>query len=85
MATVGETETSIKVILFSGERSDWPVWKVKFLSRANRKGYKSLLNGNTPIPEEDELTTPNPEVEPEPTDESPALDPDPVPPTPSFE
>ena len=39
-----------KIILFSGKKSDWPVWSEKFLARANRKGYKGILLGEEPMP-----------------------------------
>ena len=51
MTSVSETESSIEGILFSGERTDWPMWKVKFLARSNRKGFKTLLTSDTAIPE----------------------------------
>jgi gag-polypeptide of LTR copia-type len=33
------------VLPFSGIPIDWPVWSVKFLSRAESKGYLDLLSG----------------------------------------
>ena len=36
---------SIKVIPFSGNAIDWPVWSEKFLARARRKGYKKIFLG----------------------------------------
>jgi len=33
------------VIEFSGKKSDWKSWSVKFLARGNRRGYKKLLVG----------------------------------------
>ena len=38
-------ETSIKIITFSGKKSDWPIWEERFLARAKRKGYKDILTG----------------------------------------
>ena len=34
-----------RIITFSGKRVEWPLWSEKFLARANRKGYKSILLG----------------------------------------
>jgi hypothetical protein len=52
-------ERSIRVLPFSGKSSDWKIWSRKFLARANRKGYKSLLLGKDVVPKEleYELTT----------------------------
>ena len=47
-------ERTIKVIEFSGKKSDWFVWESKFLARAKRKGYKGLLLGKVEIPKENE-------------------------------
>ena len=38
-------EKSIRVISFSGKRSDWRVWSRKFLAVAEKRGYKKLLTG----------------------------------------
>ena len=46
----GSDEKSIRVIEFSGKPSDWKIWSRKFLARANRKGYKALLEGKIAIP-----------------------------------
>ena len=40
-------ETPIKVILFDGTKRQWLVWMEKFMARAARKGYKSLLEDGT--------------------------------------
>ena len=37
-----------KIIEFDGK--GFKIWARKFLARANRKGYKKLLTGTTPIP-----------------------------------
>ena len=42
--------------MFSGKKLDWPVWSEKFLARANRKGYKSILLGEVEVPN-DEVET----------------------------
>jgi hypothetical protein len=49
-------EKSIRVIEFSGKRSDWKIWSRKFLARANRKGYKALLEGKEAIPKVSEYS-----------------------------
>ena len=45
-------EKSLRVIEFSGKKDDWKVWSVKWLARANKKGYKKLVNGPVAIPSE---------------------------------
>ena len=45
-------EKSIKVIEFTG--TDFKIWSKKFVARANRKGYKGLLEGTEPIPTKSE-------------------------------
>ena len=42
-------EETIRVIRFSGKTEDWPYWEEKFLSRARRKGYKSVLLGKDKV------------------------------------
>ena len=52
------TETSIKVIKFSGKRQDWIPWQVQHLARATKKGHRGVLDGSVIIPtktEEDQL------------------------------
>ena len=44
--------TTIRVIQFSGKQADWPVWKEKFLARARRSGYKTILLGKTSVPKD---------------------------------
>ena len=50
-------ETPIKVILFDGTKKQWLIWMEKFIARAARKGYKSLLEVGTyeglEIPQDD--------------------------------
>ena len=43
-----------KVITFSGKKVEWPLWSEKFLARANRKGYKSVLVGTVTVPDDHE-------------------------------
>ena len=38
-------EKSIRIISFSGKRSDWRVWSRKFLAVAEKRGYKKILTG----------------------------------------
>ena len=40
-------ETSIRVVLFSGDKRDWITWEEKYLARASRKGFKKLLTQDT--------------------------------------
>ena len=39
--------TSIKVILFSGLKKEWFVWKEQYLARAAYRGYKHILVDDT--------------------------------------
>ncbi len=43
-----------KIITFSGKKVEWPLWSEKFLARANRKGYKSVLVGTDIVPDDHE-------------------------------
>ena len=45
---------AIRILEFSGRNSDWEGWSEKFLARAKRKGYKSLLIGKEKVPTESE-------------------------------
>ena len=38
-------EKAIRIIAFSGKRSDWRVWSRKFLAVAEKRGYKKILTG----------------------------------------
>ena len=38
---------------------DWPIWSEKFLAKARRSGYKSILLGKTIVPKDDEDITKN--------------------------
>jgi gag-polypeptide of LTR copia-type len=44
MASTGET--SVKLILFSGKKSDWDTWSFAFESRGVIHGYMSILSGD---------------------------------------
>jgi hypothetical protein len=37
-------EKSIRVILFSGQKKEWTIWKAKFLARSNKKPYRYVFN-----------------------------------------
>jgi len=53
-------EKSIKVICFDGQQVLWSYWEEKFLAQARRKGFKDVLLGTIPIPQDSEqldLTT----------------------------
>ena len=47
--TSGE-EKAIRVISFSGQKKDWPVWEEKFLAKARRQEYKEVLLGTENVP-----------------------------------
>jgi len=47
-------EKSIKVICFDGQQANWSYWEEKFLARARRKGFKDVLLGTIPIPQDSE-------------------------------
>jgi len=53
--TVGG-EGTIKVIPFSGNKRDWPIWSEKFLARGDVKGYKDILMGKVTVPSDDEYS-----------------------------
>jgi len=43
-------EKSLRVIEFSGKKSDWKVWSRKFLARGSKRGYKDIVEGTVKIP-----------------------------------
>ena len=45
MSEVVSGEGTIKVIPFSENKRDWPIWSEKFLARGDVKGYKDILTG----------------------------------------
>jgi len=45
-------EKGIKVICFDGQQDNWSNWEEKFLARARRKGFKEVLLGTVPIPQD---------------------------------
>ena len=40
------------IITFNGKKTEWPSWSKKFLSRANKKGYKKILLGKEIVPDD---------------------------------
>ena len=44
------TESSIKILFFSGKPEDYLVWKSKQLAKAGRYGYLDLILGTTALP-----------------------------------
>ena len=59
MALLSEplTESSIKILFFSGKPDDYLVWKSKQLAKAGRYGYLDLILGNTSLPTDAERLT----------------------------
>ena len=49
MSEVVSGEGTIKVIPFSGNKRDWPIWSEKFLARGDVKGYKDILTGKVKV------------------------------------
>ena len=50
-------EKSIRVIEFSGKEDDWKYWSVKFLARANLRGFGELLIGEEKLPTKSDYTS----------------------------
>ena len=48
-------EGGIKVIPFSGNKRDWPIWSEKFLARGDMKGYKDILLGKVKVPTDNDF------------------------------
>jgi hypothetical protein len=57
MSDKDQGEKSIKVIYFSGKSAGLRVWNHKFMARANRIGYKKILEGKTAIPMQHDYKT----------------------------
>lgn len=53
MSETAAGEGTIKVIPFTGNKRDWPVWSEKFLARGDVKGYKDILTGKVKVPSDD--------------------------------
>jgi gag-polypeptide of LTR copia-type len=43
-------DTNIRVITFSGSKSDWENWNEKFIVQAYIRGYEDLITGETKLP-----------------------------------
>jgi hypothetical protein len=43
-------ETSVKLVLFSGKKSDWDTWYFGFEARAVMYRYDGILNGDDTVP-----------------------------------
>ena len=43
-------EKTIRILEFSGKKSDWKIWSRKFLAKGNLRGYKNLVVGTTKVP-----------------------------------
>ena len=54
-STAESTESSIRVILFSGKKAEWETWSEKFQAKAMRRGYQDLLTGKMAIPKSTEV------------------------------
>lgn len=52
MSIENNSETTVKVISFSGEKSDWRMWSKRFTALATAKGYKDVLLGLETVPSE---------------------------------
>ena len=50
--TEESTDKTISKFVFSGKKVDWPVWNEKFLARAKRKEYKTILQGKSKVPDD---------------------------------
>ena len=50
MTDKGGTEKSVRIIPFSGKKSDWRIWSRRFLAAAAKKKYKNVLLGIDSVP-----------------------------------
>ena len=48
-------ERTIRVIEFSGKEDDWKYWLIKFLARADLRGFGELLIGEEKLPTKSEF------------------------------
>jgi len=44
-------ESSIRVVMFSGDKRDWVTWSEKWLARAGMKGFKKVATGEVDVPD----------------------------------
>jgi hypothetical protein len=42
-------DAPIRIILFSGKKSEWTVWEEKFLAKSARKGFVDLYLGDNTV------------------------------------
>ncbi len=55
MSEMGQGEGAIKVIPFSGNKPDWPIWSENFLAGGDVKGYKDILLGKEKVATDSEF------------------------------
>jgi hypothetical protein len=48
-------QSAIRVLIFLGNKDDWPIWSERFLAKAKRQGYKDLLHGKCVVPKNNEV------------------------------
>ena len=63
---MSEEEKVVRVIPFSGKKSDWPVWSGKFMSNARVKGFLKILTGEETPPRDDAVLDPSKDSDKEP-------------------
>ena len=54
-AQIGYSEKTIRIVQFSGKRTDWRMWSKQFLAVSTKKKYKGLLLGTTAVPKESDV------------------------------
>ena len=62
-------EKTLRVIEFSGKKSDWKIWSRKFLARGNKRGYKEIIEGKISIPSKALYDAMKAKIDPTPSDE----------------
>ena len=53
-------ERNIRVLMFSGEQNDWPIYGEKYLARAKKLGFKDILTGKEKVPNNTDAATLDP-------------------------
>ena len=48
-------EISTKIVEFKGEKKNFLLWNEKFVAKAQRNKYKSILSGNSIVPTVDNV------------------------------
>ena len=51
-AQIGYSEKTIRIVQFSGKRSDWRMWSKQFLAISAKKRYKDVILGTATVPPE---------------------------------